>query len=305
MTPLFSDSQVLFILLLCCGVLGYPAKPGERLTSLISQNRTWGFRLTSPLFLGWTSQESNLGGGGGGGAKTPSYAPLLSSWFPLLPPDLYHPAVSLLRGPEPTGFLSNARANIDDPPSWNPVLAHDLVRKSVTPYSTSKTSDAGALPPPAYIAGDLESYVGNVDQGHSETEAEQQPFGSWGPYPEPVFQAGELSQYESIFEHGNEERETDGDGFVPHYSFPSQGFWELPANFALAGPRPPSSQRLLKPITDDPLLPGQVPGALSHFHSKYEKGSDYWDEVGYGRFHHPKVKYEPFAPRTKGSQRLF
>lgn len=221
----------------------------------------------------------------GGVAETPSSAPLVSSWFPFLPPDPHHPAVSLLR--DAAGFLSNAGANMDDPPSWNPVLSYELLRKSATPYSMSVTSqhrDVSALPPPPlYEAGEFEAYVGNVEHGSSETEAEHQPFGSSGPYPEPVFQAGELSEYESIYEHENEERETEGDGFMPHYSFPSQEFWEFPAVSPFAGARHPSSQRL-EPSVNDPFRPGQIPGAFSHFHSKYETGGDYWDEVGYGRF---------------------
>lgn len=238
----------------------------------------------------------------GGAAKRPSPPPLVPSWFPLLPPDPYHPTVSLLRDPEPTAFLSK-RANMDDPPSRNPALSSDLVRKSATPYSISKTSphrEVSALPPPpSYTAGEFEAYVGNVEHGNSETETEQQPFGSLGPYPEPGFQAGELSKYESIFEHGNEERETEGDGFMPHYSFPSQGFWKFPAVFPFAGRRHPSSQRP-EPSINDPFLPAQIPGAFSHFHSKYETGGDYWDEMGYGRFNYPKAEY-----LIKNSQRRF
>lgn len=220
----------------------------------------------------------------GGAAQRPSSAPLDTSWFPLLPPDLYHPAVSL---PEPTQFLPNAGANMADPPSWNPALSYDLVRKPATPHSPSKTSqhsDVSALPPPPeYVAGELEAYVGNEERGNSETETEQQPFGSWGPYPELLFRAGELSQYESVFEHGNEERETEVDGFMPHYSFPPQGFWKFPAVFPVPGPRPPSSLRL-EPSMNSPFLPGRVPGAFSHFQSKYQRGGDYWDEVGFRRF---------------------
>lgn len=226
-----------------------------------------------------------------GGVAKPS--PLLSSWLPLLPPDPYHPAVSLLGDAEPTGFRSNTRAHMDDPPSWNPVLSYDLFRKSATPYSVSKTSqhhDISALPPPpSYIAGEFEAYAGNVEHGKSETEAEQQSFGSADPYPEPVFQKGELSQYESILEHGNEERETEMDGSMPHYSFPSQGFWEFPAVFPFAAPRHPSSQRL-EPSRNGPFLPGHFPGARSHFLSKYKTGGDYWDEVGYARVDSSKVE---------------
>lgn len=238
----------------------------------------------------------------GGVAKRPSPPPLVPSWFPLLPPDPYHPTISLLRDPEPTAFLSK-RANMDDPPSRNPALGSDLVRKSATPHSISKTSphrEVSALPPPpAYTAGEFEAYLGNVEHGNSETETEQQPFGSLGPYPEPGFQAGELSKYESIFEHGNEERETEGDGFMPHYSFPSQGFWKFPAVFPFAGRRHPSSPRP-EPNINDPFLPAQIPGAFSHFRSKYETGGDYWDEMGYGRFNYPKAEY-----LIKNSQRRF
>lgn len=215
----------------------------------------------------------------GGVAQKPSSSPLVSSWFRLLPPDLYHPAVSL---PGLTEFLPDVRANMDDPPSWNPVLSYDL-RKSATPYSTSMTSQHGevsALPPlPSYVAGEFEAYVGNVEHGNSERETEQQPFGSWGPFPEPVFQAGELSQYESIFEHGNEERETEADGFMPHYSFPPQGFWRFPRVFPVTRPRHPS-----EPSMNDPFFPARIPGAFSHFQSKYERGGNYWDEAGFRRF---------------------
>lgn len=217
----------------------------------------------------------------GGVAKTPPSSPPEPSWFP---PDPYQPAVSLLRDLEPPGFPSN-RVNMDDPPSWNPVLSSDL-RTSATPYSISKTSrhrDGGALPPPpSYRAGEFEAYVGNVEQGKSETEAEQGPLGAVGPYPEPVFRAGELSQYESVFEHGNEERETEGDGFMPRYSFPLQGFWEFAAVFPFAGLGRPSSWGF-DPRINRPFLPGRIPGALSHFRSKYETGDNYWDEVGYRR----------------------
>lgn len=228
-------------------------------------------------------------------SKGPSSSPLLSPWFPLLPPDPYHPALSLLRDPEPIGFLSNSGASMDNPSSWNPVFSYDLVGKPVTPYSiweTSQHHDISALPPPpSYVAGEFEAYVGDVEHGNSETEAEQLGFGFLGPYPEPAFQAGELSEYEFILEHGNEERETEGDGFMPHYSFPSQGFWEFPAVFPSVGPRHPSFQRL-EPSINHPVLPGPIPGAFSHFHSKYQTGEDFWDEGGYGRFHYPEVEHQ-------------
>ncbi|CAG10071.1 unnamed protein product [Tetraodon nigroviridis] len=188
MAVLLSTGRLLLTLLLCWDVFCYPAKAG------------------------WKPQESNMGDT----SKGPSSSPLLSPWFPLLPPDPYHPALSLLRDPEPIGFLSNSGASMDNPSSWNPVFSYDLVGKPVTPYSiweTSQHHDISALPPPpSYVAGEFEAYVGDVEHGNSETEAEQLGFGFLGPYPEPAFQAGELSEYEFILEHGNEERETEGDG---------------------------------------------------------------------------------------------
>lgn len=183
---------------------------------------------------------------------------------------------------------------MDEPPSWNLLLGYDLFREAATPYPVSQTSqhrEVGALPPPpSYAAGEFEAYVGNVEHGNSETETEQQPSGSLGPHPEPVFQAGELSEYESIFEHGHEERETEEDGFMPHYSFPSHGLWEFPAVLPFAARRHPSSPRRDASV-NGPYLPAQIPGAFSHFHSKYESGGDYWDEVGYGRFGYPEAEY--------------
>lgn len=82
------------------------------------------------------------------------------------------------------------------------------------------------------------------EHGNSEMEAEEQMFSSFGPSPQPVLQTGELSEYESILEYGHEEREMEEKVFMPHYSFPSQGFWELPVIFNSAGPMHSSSQWL-------------------------------------------------------------
>lgn len=224
----------------------------------------------------------------GGAAKMASY---VSSWFPPPPTAPDHPAVSFLHDPEPTGVFSNSKANIDSPSWWNPVLRYDVVSNSATPYSASKTShysDVRVLPPPPpYIPGEFEAYTGNLEHGNSEMEAEVQVTSSSGPSPQPVFQAGELSEHEYISEFGHEERETEEEA-IPHYSFPSQGFWESPVVFASAGPMRPSS-RWLEADLKYPSFSGPVaPGRLSHFHSKYETGGNYWDEVGYDRFYYPK-----------------
>lgn len=137
-----------------------------------------------------------------------------------------HPAIWFLHDSDPTGVLSNSKANIDSPSWWNPVLSYDVVRNSAS--KTSHYSVTVLPPPPPYIPREFEAYVGNLEHGNSEMEAEEQMFSSFGPSPQPVFQAGELSEYESISEYGHEERETEEEAFMPHYSFPSKGFWELP-----------------------------------------------------------------------------
>lgn len=227
---------------------------------------------------------------GGAAKRTPS-SPHFPSPFPPQPTDPNHPAVSFLHDPEPAGVLSDSEANIVGLSSWNPALSYDPDRMSATPYSISKTSRDSAVrvppPPPSYVAGEFEAYTGNMEHGNSETETEKQSFGP-SPYPQPLFQAGELSEYESVFEHGGEERETEG--FMPHYFFPSQGFWEFPAVFFSAGPMHMSSPWFDPNIYYPFLTP---PGAFSHYHSNYETGGDYWDKVGYERVYGPQYEYEP------------
>lgn len=79
-------------------------------------------------------------------------------------------------------------------------------------------------PPPPYIPREVEAYVGNLEHGNSEMEAEEQMFSSFGPSPQPVFLAVELSEYESISEYGHEEWETEEEAFLPHYSFLHKAF---------------------------------------------------------------------------------
>lgn len=229
----------------------------------------------------------------GGVADVASSAPRVSSWFPMPPADPGHAAIRSLQDPEPSGLLWNSKANIDGPSRWNPGLTYDLVRKSAAPYlllKPSRYSDVRVLPPPpSYIPAESEAYVENLGHGNSGAEAEAQMFGSSGPCPDPVLKAGGLSEYESILEFGNDDRETEEEGFVPHYSFSPQGFWEFPVVFASAGPIRSSSQRL-EANTKYPPCAGPVPpGTPSHFHSNYEAGGNYWDEVGYERFYYPKV----------------
>lgn len=219
----------------------------------------------------------------GGAAIMASSASHVSSWFPPLPTDPDHPAISFLHDPDPTGVLS--KANIDSPSWWNPVLSYDVVRNSATPDSASKTSHYSVTvlpPPPPYIPREFEAYVGNLEHGNSEMEAEEQMFSSFGPSPQPVFQA----EYESISEYGHEERETEEEVFMPHYSFPSQGFWDLPVVFNSAGPMHSSSQ-WLEANLNYPFSGPVAPPMLSHFHSMYKTGGKYWDEVGYDGFYYP------------------
>lgn len=215
-----------------------------------------------------------------------SSAPRLSSWFPLPPADPGHAAVS-----EPPGVPWNRKANIDGPSRWNPGLSYDLVRKSAAPYWLLKPARYSDVlpPPPSYMPAESEAYAESLEHANSEAEAEAPMFGSSGPSPDPVFQAGELREYESILEFGNEERETEEEGFVPHYSFSPHGFWEFPVAFASAGPVRSSSQRLDANMKYPPSAGPVPPGTLSHFHSNYEAGGNYWDEVGYERFLYPKV----------------
>lgn len=220
----------------------------------------------------------------GGAAVMASSASHVSSWFPLPPTDPDHPAVSFLHDPDPTGVLS--KANIDSPSWGNPVLSYDVVRNSA-----SKTSHypVTVLPPsPPYIPWEFEAYVGNLEHGNSEMEAEEQMFSSFGPSPQPVFQAGEMSEYESILAYGHEERETEEEVFMPHYSFPSQGFWNLPVVFNSAGPMRSSSQ-WLEANLKYPFSGPVAPRMLSHFHSMYKTGGKYWDGVGYDGFYYPKA----------------
>lgn len=76
----------------------------------------------------------------GGAAKMASSASHVSSGFPPLPTDPDHSAILFLHDPDPTGVLSNSKANSDSPSWWNPVLSYDVVRNSATPDSVSKTS---------------------------------------------------------------------------------------------------------------------------------------------------------------------
>lgn len=110
---------------------------------------------------------------------------------------------------------------------------------------------------------------------------------SFAPSPQPVLQAGKLSEYESILEYGHKEMEMEEEVFMPHYSFPSQGFWELSVIFNSAGPMHSSSQRLeanLKYPFSGPVAPSM----LSQLHLMYKTSGKYWDEVGYGGFYYPK-----------------
>lgn len=153
-------------------------------------------------------------------------SPALST-FPPVPTDPNDPAVSFINNQGPIGDPLNSGADVYGLPLYSPAHSYYLFSGS-SPYSTPGTSQHPQLSfvPPAYVAGEFEGYIQNVEHGNSETQ--QQSLISFGPYLQPVYKPGELSHYGSTVGHGNVAMEAKEQWPLPYYYYPSQGFWESP-----------------------------------------------------------------------------